>query len=78
VTDSNATNVTATARTILRHVASESIGVIAAHGYRGGLPPGLNDAGEAELRAAIQDEAKRLAVSPTLSADIRAELGECP
>lgn len=58
-TSSNATNVTATARTILRYTP-ESVADVATYGYKGALPPGLNAEGEFELRNAIQDEAKRL------------------
>lgn len=61
MSNSNATNVTATARTILRYTP-ESISDIATIGYKGALPPGLNADGQFELRNAIQDEAKRLTV----------------
>lgn len=57
---SNATNVIATARTILRYTP-ESIREIALNGYKGALTPGLNDAGKEELLQAIQEQAKVLA-----------------
>lgn len=59
---SNATNVQATASVILRY-APTPISEIATSGYKGGLPPGLNLAGQDELRNAIQVMAKELVAS---------------